>query len=77
MKLKILVDDFFDESKGGWERFRPAIIENSPKFHWDNQVKNVLAMYETIKVEPLKSRQKDNEFTAEAFRPQTHDTDAT
>lgn len=65
--FSIAIDEFFDESKGGWKRFRPAMVEGAHKFHWDSQVKNVLAMYDSIKVNHKRRVLKDTEFTAEAF----------
>jgi glycosyltransferase involved in cell wall biosynthesis len=43
-----VIDKFFDEKNGGWKRFRPALIEKSHIFHWDNQVNGVLEMYERL-----------------------------
>ncbi len=61
------IDSFFDEKLGGWERFRPALIEKAHKYHWDVQVENVMAMYESISKLKRKPREQDNEFIAAAF----------
>lgn len=42
----LAIEEMFDESLGGADRFREALISKGPKFSWDNEVKPALKLYE-------------------------------
>jgi glycosyltransferase involved in cell wall biosynthesis len=44
----LAIEEMFDEKLGGPERFRPALIEQSEKYSWDNEVLDSLKMYSIV-----------------------------
>jgi glycosyltransferase involved in cell wall biosynthesis len=42
------IEEMFDRSRGGAERFRPALIERAHVYSWDNESTNVMVMYRRL-----------------------------